>query len=81
MPGGGDHRGHLTAPDPHIGEPDAAEHPGQPGRARAHIRGVPGLGAAGALAGAAINLDLVTEEAREAAAARFEPFSAAPLER
>lgn len=37
--------------------------------------------AAGALAGAAINLDLVTEEAREAVAARAEPFSSAPLGR
>ena len=39
---------------------------------------VGGAAAAGALAGAAINLDLVTEEAREAAAARAEPFSSAP---
>ena len=39
---------------------------------------VGGAAAAGALAGAAINLDLVTEEAREAAAARAEPSSSAP---
>ena len=39
---------------------------------------VGGAAAAGALAGAAINLDLVTEEAQEAAAARSEPVSSAP---
>ena len=39
---------------------------------------VGGAAAAGALAGAAINLDLVTEEAREAAAACSEPASSAP---
>ena len=39
---------------------------------------VGGAAAAGALAGAAINLDLVTEGAREAAAAPAEPFSSAP---
>jgi thioredoxin reductase len=39
---------------------------------------VGGAAAAGALAGAAINLDLVTEEAREAVAAPSEPFSSAP---
>ncbi|HET7244820.1 MAG TPA: hypothetical protein VFJ07_08285 [Streptosporangiaceae bacterium] len=39
---------------------------------------VGGAAAAGALAGAAINLDLVTEEAREAAAAWPEPASSGP---
>ena len=39
---------------------------------------VGGAAAAGALAGTAINLDLVTEEAREAAAAPSEPSSSAP---
>jgi len=42
---------------------------------------VGGAAAAGALAGAAINLDLVTEEAREAAAACPEPCVPAPLGR
>jgi thioredoxin reductase len=39
---------------------------------------VGGAAAAGALAGAAINLDLVTEEAQEAAAVRAEPVPSAP---
>jgi thioredoxin reductase len=38
---------------------------------------VGGAAAAGAVAAAAINMDLVTEEAQEAAADRSEPFSSA----